>query len=310
MVERTLRDEPMWDQPEVHDVYRRWHDVLAEYDGDRMFVAEAWTQTPESMARYIRPDEFSQAFNFAWLLASWSATEFSDVITGTMNAVGPVSGSPTWVLSNHDVVRHVSRYGGGEVGLARAKAATLTMLALPGSAYVYQGEELGLEQVDVADEDRSDPLFIRTGEGGRDGCRVPIPWSGTAAPYGFGPGSEQPWIPQPDDWADVTVAAEEADPDSTLAFYRAALEARRTFATTAGDDVRDAGAGSRRARLPARPGDRGPQLWDRGRRVAARRGLRRQRTGRRQPAGRHRRLAAVSCPGLSPRRPGPSSQVE
>src|SRR6478609_8992963 len=237
MVERKLRDEPMWDQDEVHEVYRRWHQVLAEYDGDRMFVAEAWTQTPESMARYIRPDEFSQAFNFAWLLASWSASEFSDVITGTMDAVGSVSGSPTWVLSNHDVERHVSRYGGGEIGLARAKAATMTMLALPGSAYVYQGEELGLEQVVVADEDRSDPFFIRTGEGGRDGCRVPIPWSGTAAPYGFGPGSGQPWIPQPADWASVTVAAEEADSDSTLSFYRAALAVRRTFATTAGDEV-------------------------------------------------------------------------
>ena len=132
MVERTLRDEPMWDQPEVHDVYRRWHDVLAEYDGDRMFVAEAWTQTPESMARYIRPDEFSQAFNFHWLVASWSAAEFSSVITGTMEAVGSVGGSPTWVLSNHDVERHVTRYGGGEVGLARGKAATMAMLALPG----------------------------------------------------------------------------------------------------------------------------------------------------------------------------------
>jgi alpha-glucosidase len=237
MVERTLRDEPMWDQPEVHDVYRRWHEVLAKYDGDRMLVAEAWTQTPESMARYIRPDEMSQAFNFAWLLASWSAAEFSDVITGTMAAVDSVGGSPTWVLSNHDVVRHVSRYGGGEVGLARAKAATMAMLALPGSAYVYQGEELGLEQVEVADDFKQDPLFIRTGEGGRDGCRVPIPWSGTAAPYGFGPGSDQPWITQPDDWADVTVAAEEADADSTLAFYKAALAARRTFATTAGDEV-------------------------------------------------------------------------
>jgi alpha-glucosidase len=202
-----------------------------------MLVAEAWTQTPESMARYIRADEMSQAFNFAWLLASWSAAEFGEVITGTMDAVGSVTGSPTWVLSNHDVERHVSRYGGGEVGLARARAATLTMLALPGSAYVYQGEELGLEQVEVAPEHRQDPFFIRTGEGGRDGCRVPIPWSGTAAPYGFGPGTGQPWIPQPDDWAGVTVEAEQADADSTLSFYRSALAARRTFATTAGDEV-------------------------------------------------------------------------
>ncbi|WP_459975205.1 glycoside hydrolase family 13 protein [Nocardioides pyridinolyticus] len=237
MVERSLRDEPMWDQPEVHDVYRRWHDVLAKYDGDRMFVAEAWTQTPESMARYIREDEFSQAFNFAWLLAKWSAEDFTEVITRTMESVGLVGGSPTWVLSNHDVVRHVTRYGGGEVGLARARAATMSMLALPGSAYLYQGEELGLPEVEVAPEHRSDPLFVRTGEGGRDGCRVPIPWSGTTAPYGFGPGTGQPWIPQPEDWAPLTVEAETGDDASTLEFYRAALAVRRTFATTAGDDV-------------------------------------------------------------------------
>ncbi|MEI5675490.1 MULTISPECIES: glycoside hydrolase family 13 protein [unclassified Nocardioides] len=236
MVERTLRDEPMWDQPEVHDVYRRWRRVLEEYDGDRMLVAEAWTQTPESMARFVRPDEMHQAFNFSWLLAPWSATSFADVITGTLEAVAPVGASPTWVLSNHDVVRHPTRYGGGAVGLARARAATLTMLALPGSSYLYQGEELGLEQVDVAEENRSDPSWFRTGEVGRDGCRVPIPWSGDASPYGFGP-SGQPWIPQPDDWGPLTVAAQTGDPGSTLEFYRAALAARRTFATTAGDDV-------------------------------------------------------------------------
>ncbi|GAB3201136.1 glycoside hydrolase family 13 protein [Nocardioides hungaricus] len=237
LVERTLRDEPMWDQPEVHDVYRRWHDLLATYDGDRMLVAEAWTQTPESMARYIREGECSQAFNFAWLLAPWSAAEFTEVVTGTMTAVGLVGGSPTWVLSNHDVVRHVTRYGGCEVGLARARAATLTMLALPGSAYLYQGEELGLPEVEVAPENRSDPFFLRTGEGGRDGCRVPIPWSGTTAPYGFGPGSGQPWLPQPGDWAPLTAAAQAGDDSSTLEFYRTALAVRRTFATTAGDDV-------------------------------------------------------------------------
>ena len=237
MVERTMRDEPMWDQPEIHDVYRRWHEVLEKYDGDRMLIAEAWTQTPESMARFIRPDEMQQAFNFAWLLASWSAEEFAQVITGTLEATGLVSGTPTWVLSNHDVERHVTRYGGGEVGLARGRAAILTMLALPGSSYLYQGEELGLEQVDVEPEHRQDPAWFRTGEPGRDGCRVPIPWSGTAAPFGFGPGEGQPWIPQPAEWAQLTAEAQDGAPGSTLGFYRAALAARRTFATTAGDEV-------------------------------------------------------------------------
>ncbi|WP_284532237.1 glycoside hydrolase family 13 protein [Nocardioides sp. T2.26MG-1] len=243
MVERTAVDEPMWDQPEVHDVYRRWHEVLAKYDGDRMMVAEAWTQSAESMARYIRPDEFSQAFNFAWLLAPWSAEAFAKVITGTFEAVGHVGGSPTWVLSNHDVDRHPSRYGGGAVGLARAKAATLTMLALPGSAYVYQGEELGLEQVEVEPEFRQDPSWFRTGKPGRDGCRVPLPWSGATPPFGFGPGQGQPWIPQPAEWAELTVEAQAADPGSTLAFYRAALAARREFSETAGEEIELVDAG-------------------------------------------------------------------
>ncbi len=239
MVERTLRDEPMWDQPEVHDVYRRWHRVLAEYAGDRMDVAEAWTQTPASMAAFVRPDEMSQAFNFSWLLADWSAQDFADVVTGTFEALAEVGATPTWVLSNHDVIRHATRYGGGRVGLARARAATLAMLALPGSSYLYQGEELGLEQVDVAPEDRQDPSWFRTGEVGRDGCRVPLPWSGEAAPYGFGPGTEQPWIPQPDTWGPLTAQAQEGDPASTLEFYRAALAARRGLdpATTATVEV-------------------------------------------------------------------------
>jgi alpha-glucosidase len=237
MVARQIVDEPMWDQPEVHDVYRRWNRILAEYDGDRMAVAEAWTQSTESMARFVRPDELQQTFNFHWLLTPWSAREFTEVIAGTLDSVASVGAWPTWVLSNHDVVRHVTRYGGGAVGLARARAATLTMLAMPGSAYLYQGEELGLEQVDVPKESWQDPHSLTTGEVGRDGCRVPLPWSGTTPPYGFGPGEGQPWIPQPSDWAGLTVEAEAADPESTLAFYRSALAARRSFATTAGLEV-------------------------------------------------------------------------
>ncbi|PKH37618.1 alpha-glucosidase [Nocardioides alpinus] len=243
MVERTITDEPMWDQPEVHGVYREWHRILDEAGPDRMAVAEAWTQTIESMTAFIRPDELDQTFNFAWLLADWSAESFAEVITDTLAAVEGVGAAPTWVLSNHDVVRHVTRYGGGEQGLARARAATLTMLALPGSSYLYQGEELGLEQVDVAPEDRQDPSYLRTGEVGRDGCRVPIPWGGAEAPYAFGPGAAQPWIPQPADWASLTVEAQSAAADSTLAFYKDALRIRKDFAWTAGDVVEMVDAG-------------------------------------------------------------------
>ncbi len=230
---------PMWDQPEVHEVYRRWHKVLQEYDGDRMAVAEAWTDTAESMSRYVRADELQQTFNFLWLEADWSALEFQDVITETLDAVGRVGASPTWVLSNHDVVRHTTRYGGGAIGRARARAAVLTMMALPGSAYVYQGEELGLEQVDVPDEFRQDPSFHRTGgeEPGRDGCRVPLPWSGAAAPYGFGPGTGQPWLPQPAVFAVESVEAQQDDPASTLSFYRALLAMRREVAAGLAHEV-------------------------------------------------------------------------
>ncbi len=237
MVERAVDDEPMWDQPEVHDVYRRWRKILDSYDGDRMAVAEAWTQTAESMVRFVRPDELSQTFNFAWLLAEWSAAAFADVVRGTLTALQPVGSAPTWVLSNHDVVRHVTRYGGGDRGLARARAATLTMLALPGSAYLYQGEELGLEEVDVAPEHWQDPASLRTGERGRDGCRVPLPWEGSQPPYGFGPGSAQPWIPQPGDWADLSVDAQWGREGSTLEFYRAALRARREHTLDLGAEV-------------------------------------------------------------------------
>ena len=170
MVERVLRDEPMWEQPEVHDVYRRWRKVLDEYGdqrGERIGVAEAWTQTAESMAEFVRPDELHQAFNFGWLGTDWSARDFAQVINSSIAALATAHASPpTWVLSNHDVVRHPTRYGGGPVGLARARAATLVMLALPGSAYLYQGEELGLEQVDVPPEARQDPSWFRTGEPG------------------------------------------------------------------------------------------------------------------------------------------------
>jgi len=243
MIRLRPEHEPMWDQPEVHDVYRAWREILDSYDGDRMAVAEAWTRDEASMARYIRPDELQQSFNFHWLTAPWSAEEFGTVVTDTLEAVASVGASATWVLSNHDVVRHATRYGGGAVGLARARAALMAMLALPGSAYVYQGEELGLEQIDVPPEAWQDPRSLTLGRVGRDGCRVPLPWAGTEPPYAFGPGAGQPWIPQPLGWGSHSVAAQESDPASTLNFYREALRVRRTFAETAGDAVEVAVAG-------------------------------------------------------------------
>ncbi|MEX2974333.1 glycoside hydrolase family 13 protein [Streptomyces sp. C184] len=227
---------PFFDQDGVHDIYRSWRTVLDEYSGERIAVAEAWTPTVERTALYLRPDELHQAFNFHYLNTDWDAAALREAIDTSLDAMRPVSAPTTWVLSNHDVVRHRTRLGGG---LDRARAATLLMLALPGSAYLYQGEELGLPEVtDLPDEVRQDPSFFRAAgqEGLRDGCRVPIPWSGDAAPYGFGTGGS--WLPQPADWATLTVEAQTGDPDSTLELYRTALSLRRTHpALGAGESV-------------------------------------------------------------------------
>jgi alpha-glucosidase len=234
----ALAARPYWDQPGVHDIYRRWNQVLASYEGDRMAIAEAWVPTAESLARYIRPDELQQAFNFLWLQAEWSASQFRQVIVDTFAAVEPVGATPTWVLANHDVIRSVTRYGGGSVGEARARSAALAMLALPGSAYVYQGDELGLPQVDVSEADRQDPTWRRGGGVGRDGCRIPIPWAADAEPpFGFGPTGSTPWLPQPSDWGTRSVAAQEGDAESMLALYRSALRLRRELLPGLGNRV-------------------------------------------------------------------------
>ncbi|OLZ69318.1 alpha-glucosidase [Streptomyces sp. IMTB 2501] len=232
---------PFFDQDGVHAIYRQWRHILDEYAGERIFVAEAWTPTVERTANYVRPDELHQAFNFQYLSTEWDAKELRTVIDCTLEAMRPVGAPATWVLSNHDVTRHATRFanppglgtqirtaGDRALGLRRARAATLLMLALPGSAYIYQGEELGLpDVVDLPDEVRQDPAYFRGAgqDGFRDGCRVPIPWTRAGSSYGFGTGGS--WLPQPETWADLSVEAQTGAPGSTLELYRAALAARR-----------------------------------------------------------------------------------
>ncbi|MGW0902081.1 glycoside hydrolase family 13 protein [Streptomyces sp. NPDC002853] len=235
---------PYFDQDGVHEIYRDWRRILDDYAGERIAVAEAWTPTVERSARYLRPGELHQAFNFEYLTTGWDADALRSVIDRSLVAMNAVGAPATWVLSNHDVVRHSTRLADGDAarGLRRARAATLLMLALPGSAYIYQGEELGLPEVtELPDEVRQDPAFFRsTGQDGtRDGCRVPLPWSGERAPFGFGPVEGGPsWLPQPAIWKDLSVEAQEGDPASTLEFYRRALAVRREHpALGAGRDV-------------------------------------------------------------------------
>jgi len=249
---------PVWDRDEVHEIYREWRKVFEEYDPPRTAVAEAWVH-PERRARYASPEGLGQAFNFDLLQADWDAATLRRVIARNLEAAADSGSSSTWVLSNHDVVRHASRYGlpGGpdgsgvpselgqdgkawvdgdgttppldrELGLRRARAATLLMLALPGSAYLYQGEELGLHEVaDLPREVLQDPTYERSGHAhkGRDGCRVPLPWTRSGSSFGFGPGRAH--LPQPAWFAEVSVEAEAGVPSSTLSLYRAALAARR-----------------------------------------------------------------------------------
>jgi alpha-glucosidase len=236
---------PFWDQDGVHEIYRDWRRVADEYDPPRIFCGETWVPNPERLARYQRPDELHTSFNFAYLEAGWNADRMRTSIDDTITQHAKVGAPPTWVLSNHDVVRHRTRMAPGfdnatrltcevdeERGLRRARAATLFTMALPGSMYLYQGEELGLPEVrDLAPDTRQDPAWHRSGgaDGTRDGCRVPIPWSGASASYGFGDGRAS-WLEQPVQWAELSVAAEDADPTSTLAMYRSALAVRRSTA--------------------------------------------------------------------------------
>lgn len=243
---------PLVDRDEVQDIYAEWREVFDSYDPPRTAVAEAWV-THERRPRYADARGLGQAFNFDLLQADWDATEFRTVIETNLELARVAGSSSTWVLSNHDVVRHATRYGlpqgvpghpqdgrdwllsrGAEprldagMGRARAAAATLLLLALPGSAYLYQGEELGLHEVcDIPDDARQDPTFRRThgAEPGRDGCRVPLPWRRDAHAFGFSTG--EPHLPQPEWFGDVAVDAQEGDETSTLALYRRALAVRR-----------------------------------------------------------------------------------
>ncbi len=222
-------DDVRFDIDGVHAHWRAVRKVLDEYGPDRLAVGEVWVATDERLARYVRPDELHLAFNFRLAQAKWDASELRGAIDDSIAAMAAVGAPTTWVLSNHDIPRHVTRYGGGEVGERRGRAAALLELALPGVAFIYQGDELGLPNVDDLPEDAlQDPTWLRSGglERGRDGCRVPLPWWGSHPPYGFTRPDATPWLPLPSDWARLTVGAQVKDRGSTLWLYQAALRLR------------------------------------------------------------------------------------
>jgi alpha-glucosidase len=242
-------DHPTEDRGELHEVYRSWRAIADSYPGTRVLVGEIWVPDIDRFTAYLRPDEMHTAFNFDFLARPWGAASFRESIQQTLAAHAPVGAPSTWVLSNHDVTRPVTRYGredttfaflrkrfgvptDPELGLHRARAAALLVAALPGSLYIYQGDELGLPEVeDLPRELIQDPMHYRSGgvDPGRDGCRVPLPWSGDRAPFGFGPEGTATWLPQPRSWSGLTVEAQDKDPHSTLQLYRSAIALRRAL---------------------------------------------------------------------------------
>ncbi len=261
---RKSPDSPFWDQPGVQVIHRRWRAIADSYAdsalGPRVFVSEAHLEPSSRLVSYVAPGRLHTTFNFDHLWCAWHAGSLRCMIDHTLAAHAEVGAPATWVLGNHDVTRPVSRYGKAEtgwrftpdgvdtatqhfaehyaglptdvaLGRRRARASALLAFALPGVAYVYQGEELGLPEVeDLPDEALQDPLWVRSGRTikGRDGCRVPLPWQGDAAPYGWG---QPTWLPQPDDWGPLTAASQDGDPTSHLELYRAALRLRRQHLT-------------------------------------------------------------------------------
>ena len=247
---------PFWDQDPVHDIWREWRALAEQYDPPRIFVAEAWVNPAERGAMYLRSDELHTGFNFPYLTSAWNGEALRSVIDESLHGNYLVGAPTTWVLENHDVWRCATRYAplaSGEeaasldanldisksadwraprnldIGLLRARAGFMTMLALPGTAYIYQGQELGLEEVfDIPDQLRQDPAFANTGGEnlGRDGCRVPLPWDSSSETFGFNDSSAS-WLPQPRRWADKTVEKQATDPNSFLTLARTALKLRK-----------------------------------------------------------------------------------
>jgi len=242
----TMPDHPHWDRPEVHEIYREWRALGDSYDPPRVYVAEAWVDDPDRRAAYLRADELHCAFDFDFMAAPWEAVAMREAVQSSLQAHEAVGAPVMWTLSNHDVARHVSRLGRPtadrsadplhgwngvtdvDLGRRRARAILLLVLALPGGVYLYQGEELGLEEVeDLPEHLLQDPTWERSGhrERGRDGCRVPLPWQQDGPSLGFGTGPA--WLPQPAGWAALSVQAQERDPGSMLSLYRDALRVRR-----------------------------------------------------------------------------------
>jgi alpha-glucosidase len=229
--------DPRFDNDGVHEIHRMIRKVMDGYPGT-MAVGEIWVKDDERFAAYVRPDELHLGFNFRLLRAKFDAADIRGAVENSLAAAALADAVPTWTLANHDVDREPTRYGDGPVGLARAKAMSLAMLALPGAVFIYNGEELGLPNVELPDDALRDPVWERSGHTrrGRDASRVPVPWEGDTPPFGFSSNPDT-WLPLPPEWAALTAEKQLADPESTLSFFRRAIELRRSRSEFGGTAV-------------------------------------------------------------------------
>ncbi len=248
-------EHPFWGQDGVHEIIRGWRELLNTYD-DRAMCAEAWVLPLSRMAKWVRPDEYHQTFNFGYLETPWEREPLEKVVRESLEEFGKVGAPSTWILSNHDTIRHTSKYGVPNIpmhgmgigpdseqpeetiGLRKARAASAFMLGLPGGAYIYQGEELGLpEHTMLEGKYRQDPTWFRTnGERvGRDGCRVPLPWEANGGPsFGFNTTGKS-WLPAPENFKRYARDAQEGAPGSTLELYKQLIKERKAFALGSGE---------------------------------------------------------------------------
>jgi alpha-glucosidase len=250
---RMLTDgDPRFNHPGVHEIHRNIRTVMDDYP-HAVTIGEVWVFDNASWAEYLRADELHLGFNFRLVRAEFNIAKVHDAIDNTLAAAAIENATPTWTLENHDVERSPSRYGGGAVGLDRARAMAMVTLALPGAVFLYNGQELGLPSVELPDESLRDPTWERSGHTvrGRDGCRIPLPWRGDTPPFGFST-SPDTWLPIPPEWAALSIEKQLADPDSTLAFFQRALELRRSRAEFTGN------------RVEWLPAPRGTLLFERG----------------------------------------------
>lgn len=226
-IRKWANNSPLFDRDDVHQIYQEWQDVFDQQSSDVFAVAEAWAYPIDRAMAYAK--SLGQVFNFDFMIVPFKAKTLADTITNLIRAANDYSTYPTWVLSNHDVSRVVSRLGGGDTGLTKARAMAVLMHFLPGSIYVYQGEELGLADAMIPPNLRLDPIWEKSGHTqiGRDGCRAPMPWDNKKPNRGFS-NAEKTWLPSPDDWQVLDVPTQEADLASTLWLYRNLIKSRKT----------------------------------------------------------------------------------